>query len=107
MSPVGRRNNGLYDDEKYIWKQRMIHSTAINCLAGIKIIAQNFSPFRSNKTSKLYSDFFSGLHACWNKQNYSGTDEFKSPCCFFNDIQTLNTRRIKHQIPDVKEKTEK
>lgn len=55
----------------------MIQSTTIDCLARIKIIAQNFTLFRSNKTSKLYSDysdFFSGLHACWNKRSYSVTN---------------------------------
>ena len=35
----------------------MIQSTIIDCLARIKIIAQDFTLFRSNKTSKLYSDY--------------------------------------------------
>lgn len=42
----------------------MIQSTTIDCLAGIKIIAQNFTLLRSNKTSKLHSDYSDFFQDC-------------------------------------------
>ena len=61
----------------------MIHSTTvIDCLARIKIIAQNFTVFSSNKTSKIYRVFFLDRIAAGINEIIRFCNKFKLFCYY-------------------------
>lgn len=77
----------------------MIQSTTIDCLARIRIIAQNFTLFRSNKTSKLYSDYSDFF---FQDCMPAGTNEVILKQILIVMLLLKLYTNITHQIPNVK-----